>query len=355
MNPEQQAMPQQPAEMPQAPQTMSSMPMDSSGKPKMLIGGIAAVALVVLGVAGFLLYTMFLSPAAQAKRASTAFMHAITANKTSDAMPFTTASSDDEKAFITSSAGSVHGSYKLNSKAFQSGKGYFLYGLSGATSKYARTTVEKSGGKWLVSSFVYSTKQLALIPGSGATESNTQATANNATSSQVACLQKSDFNQINHVNSGNVANDTGSMDYSKTGLDESQYFTAITYFLPDSLNFDPAADTPDLTSTDKVQSVIDFYKANSSKPFSIHLYGVVALTGQADLEFGTQRSQKIAGMLEAGGIPKDRIEVQTSQNIATYNGGTWANNTSDPVAKQLARSVSMVIVPGDCSATGTGR
>ncbi len=324
-----------------------------------LIVGLIAGGVVLLIVA--IMFFVVISPKMQSRALAEAFMNNMTKGNVDKAVEQTGDTST--KTFLANASAKLKGEKsKLNKQQFSSsGESYYLFDLSGGDTKYARVTTDKENGKRVVSSFVFSAKELSLVPGNSSTKTtdsgDTDITATEPSSTST-CLAKSDFDTI--VNANNGGNGSGSIDYSSQQDLISSYYNRPAYFLPDSLNFDTQDDYAGYNAEVMVKSFADFYKTNSDKEFTIKLEGVVATTAPADLAFGTQRSEKIKSMLVSNGVPADRIEVMKSTNISTYAGGAWAGSENDTIAKRLARSVALYIVPDVMcnsvpASSGTGR
>ncbi len=313
---------------PTAPAGIS--PTASPAKTGLIIGGIITAVVLLVAVAAAAWFLWF-SPAAQASRASSAFMHAITTGDTDKAVTLSTAASDDDRAFIKSIAANVKGSYKRSGKTFTANKGYYLYTLSGAHDQYARTIVEKSNGKWLVSSFISDAKSLALIPAASKSETPVSDTVTN--SGAQTCLVDADYDAFYLA----IVGEAKPADITY-GYNADSEYTDSVFFVADSLSFQ----YPD-ASPARLQHFADFYKQNAAKLFTFHLQGSVATTAAADLNFSNQRGQKIADVLKAAGVPASRIVIDDPINISSMTApGT---DYSDDFTKETARRVDITISP----------
>jgi hypothetical protein len=331
-------------------------PIQPAGKSKTgLIIGVIAGVIVMLILA--VLFFVVLSPKTQSLALAQSFMTNMTKGNVDKAVELTGDTST--KAFLTTAAAKLKGQKtSIAEKQYNAtGESYYLFDLTGGSLKYARVSTEKENGKRVVMSLVYSADTLTLVPGSSSTKTAASDTEEDTTST-TACLVKSDFDTI--VNANNGGNGPESIDYSGQQDMMSSYYNKPAYFLSDSLSFDTQSDYAGYNADVMVKSFATFYKTHSDKKFTIKLQGVVATTAAADLAFGTQRADKIKSMLVSEGVPSESIEVLKSENISTYAAGAWAGSESDPLAKRLARSVSLYIVPeANCSSTttssGTGR
>ncbi len=294
-----------------------------------IIVGIIVLVVALLGVAIFFLR----SPSIQAKNTSTLFMHYITAGDAAKAATYSTGTASN-LATITPS---VRGSYSLSQSTMQSGKGYYLYNLVNAKDKYARTTVQKTGSTWKVVSFVFSAESLKLVP-SGSVATTT--TISPTTTADATCLVPTDYNiLLKEINDSTAPNT-----YVYT---HDVQFIQNVHFNADSLNFvDPVSSQEGMVS-----SFADFYKANTTKKFTIHLYGSVATTAASDLSFANQRAEKVKSLLEANGVPASYIVIDAAQNINSA-GGSASNSTDQATSRVVVLKVDPGTTCNGKSSTG---
>ena len=170
----------------QAPTTTTTPPLATTTSPtkKLPIGlilGIGGGIVIVLIIVFLVLWIFILSPQAQAKRLSNAFMADITKGNVAAAVSLT--GDPTSSGFLTTASSKLHGSYSLSESSFTRNTGYYIYAMSGASEKYARVIITNSQGKREVSSLVYSNALLALIPGTSSSTSNTSTSGSNTSSS----------------------------------------------------------------------------------------------------------------------------------------------------------------------------
>lgn len=305
------------------PNAMPSAPSTSARTP-MVLWIVIAVILAVLVGGGIVLYLLFFSTAAQTKRASSTFMHAIVTKDVTAALAQSTSSDSDTRTFITQVSQNSGTSFKLQQHAMQNGKAYFLYSLSGGKDTNGRTVVEKTNGKWLVSSYVESASSLSLIPGSSSTSSSSTtpsvSSATPAPSSSGNCLVAGDYS---------VIDDAAGIDYTAPGV----YYSGNVHFNADSVSYDS-----DAVENSVLDTFAAFVKANPTKKYAINLRGSVATTAQSDLSFANQRAQKVQQDLESRGVPASRVIVDAPSNVAAFGA-----DNNDPTNQQTARSVVLAI------------
>lgn len=336
-------------------QPYSPIETPPTGKKTGLLIGLVVAAAVLL-VAG-LLFVFMMLPGLQSASLAQSFMENITTGKVDKAVEQT--GDPTTKDFLTTASKTLKDNKaSLSKQKFnRSAESYYLFTLTGGEKKYARVSTEKDGAKRVVMTLVYSAKELALVPGKSA--SSTASNGADTTADTSACLQKADFYTIENANNG--GNGPEKTDYSVQQDMISSYYNRPASFLPDSLNFDTQNDYAGYNATVMVQSYADFYKTHSAKKFTFKLEGVVATTAQADLAFATQRAEKIKAMLVSDGVPAERIEILKPENISTFSAGAWAGSENDPIAKRLARSVTLYIIPdancasGSAASSDTGR
>lgn len=296
------------------PQYQATNNLGTKSHKGLVTGVIAAAVVIILGLLGFVAYGMFFSPAAQAKKASTAFMNAATKNDTTTLFALADVTDAAGKTYLTTAAANVKGSsYHLTDKTMQNDKGYFLYSLPSAKSPNARTIVEKTAGKWRVTSFVYGSSSLKLIPSSSSPTTDSAATAPVAETSTVACLLDSD---VAPITQGTAL----SVDDSTTGI--RTYVGDAYFFNPDQT----AYTYPDQTAT-SLNTLASVYKASSNKQFTINLIGQVQDTNPsaANIQLGHARVAKIEADLEALGVPADRFLEAAPTQSSAYNDGSERN------------------------------
>ncbi len=324
--------PQQPSVAPAAPApvappnpTPASVPV---GVPNSVpqgnrssVGKIIAIVAGVVVLLAVLIFAYFAVLGRQVINTSNNFMKYETSGDTAKALSYTNAATDSEKQYIEQAATKTHGTSKLVARQVVSGKVYFLYSLTGATYKSARTTVEKVGGKWKVTNFIISTATLQVTP--GAAEASTPATTQ---ADGMACLVPADFDTFFKEISGTSR--PASYDYTKVDYVNNVHFNA------DALTFS----APEKTNTDIIAAFANFAKQNAGKMFTVHLRGSVGTTKQSDLDFATQRANKVRDLLVAQGVPSSSIVVDAPGSVADYG-----SDNSNATNQQTARNVVMTI------------
>ncbi len=294
---------------PVVPAYSAQMAGGNSPNMKILFGVIVAV--VVFVAALLVAWFMYLSPAAQSKRVSNSFMHSITTGDVAKATDLTGDSTS--KDFLTTSSGSVHGSYTLSQSKFTGGKGYYLYSLSGANKKYARTTVDKVSGKRVVNSFVYSNTALALVPSSASSSITSSSSTSNTAKSTAAgdttgCLTAADFSPFSDVFNG-TPSDNGDGTFS-------EFFQL--QFNPDVATY-AAGDVPDPTAV--FNDFKTFYAQAANKKYVIELESSVN-SATPDEQLANARNSKVQSDLETiSGIPASKITLQPITNDTSRNAG----------------------------------
>jgi len=98
---------------------------------------------------------------ASALNISSEFMTAITSK---DAAKAISLSESGSSQLIDQATSAVAGSYTETTSTEKSGSVYVLYSLTNSKNKYARVTLQETNGTWQVSSFVYGSSQLVLVP-----------------------------------------------------------------------------------------------------------------------------------------------------------------------------------------------
>lgn len=249
------AVSQPPAPTPLAPASPTPPPTGRKNK-LWLILGIVAVVIIVLLVTLFL----FLVPNLQANKTSNNFMHDITTGNVSAAAVLTDGGSSNN-AFLQQAAKSVSGSYSLKSTSMQNGQGYYLYNLTNSTNKYARTIIKKESGGWKITSFVFSSTPLALVPSKTAsigTSTGTSSQSASTSTSTNGCLTANDFSFFSNV-------DSSSPTPTPNGLYEDFY---QLQFNPNDATY-ASGDVPDPTTV--FNDFKNFYTKDANKKYNIEL------------------------------------------------------------------------------------
>ncbi len=317
---------------PPATNPLGSEPLGTRHRLPMIVKFIAALVVIALA---FSIYLIAIKVRAQ--DTSDKFMKFITTGNVQEAAKLTNATSADDKSFLNTAATAVKGSSKLTNSGERDKKQYFLYELSGSSSKSARTTLEKQDGKWAVISFVYNKEMLKLFPDEGS--NTTQPSSSAPTPTLSACLSPTDFDTIFKQINGSAAS-LGALDYSKP----TNPYTNNVHFNPDTLDFS----APAAVNQGVVNAFASFGKQFSGKSFTISLRGSVGTTKQSDIDFARQRSEKIKTMLIAGGVPESKIVIEAPGSVGDYG------NSNDSVNKQTARNVELKITSTCSQPSGSG-
>lgn len=292
------------------PTTPAPTPTAAPKKKKMgiVISVIIGILVVIAGAA--LAWMMFLSPAAQAKKASNQFMKAAAAGDTAQLYTIANAQSAAEKAFLDSAAENTTGTYSLKDKTMQGDKGYFLYDLSNEKGKMGRTTVENKDGKWIVTGYVFGSDNLALIPRTSDEATTEEPAEDQPTTATTACLTKSDFSA-----------------YGATPFfikEDPLTYRANIFFNPDATTYKSANSSATFYAQSKA-----FATANSGKQYTYKLTGVVMGTNQTadEQKLSNDRAEVVKKDLIAAGVPAANIEV-TAPSTDT-SAARDANRTVD--------------------------
>lgn len=323
---------QPPIQPPTQPQPVPpSYPMSPSELPpkkskKGLIIGLSIGGAVLLLGAIFAVLVAIAMPSLESIARADKFMQHMTTGDVAGAM--TDVGNDEtSRAFITQSSEKIKGAtYKLTDKQYNTkGRSYYLYSLSGVDQKYARVATEFAGGKRVVSSFVYSTTQLALVPGAAsATQPQTQS---ESTAAAGQCFAPSDYDVAFGYNN--------TLSFSE----QVPYITNV-HFQPDSLEYTDAAGGQ---GADQVAQIVT---TNPGKQYKISLQGSVATTNTADKDFANTRANKVKAALVAKGVAASNITIQDPSNVADMG-----SDSDNATLKEMARNVVISFAPA-CSTTG---
>lgn len=310
-------------------------PPSSKSKTGLIIGLIVGAVVLILGII-IVSYLLFFSDSAVSKRQSAAFMNAMTTGNIDEALKYSQDTSPKSKIFLTGMKNGMQGSYSLKETANDSSKRYFLYSLNGAKSQAARTELQKQDGKWVVSGLVTGGPNLAVKAQSGSTDAEDQPASS---SSPSACLVQSDFDVWYKAAYGKTATESG-FNFQKP----DNMFTTNVKFKADSVEYD----NPQVFNN-MLSNVADLAKSVSGKEFTIRLEGSVATTSAADLDFATQRAEKIKAELVKLGVPASKISVEKPINIDAISEPA----RRDEVTKQAARGVNIKFDPTCSSSTNS--
>lgn len=255
-------------------------------KTGLILAIVIPIILILLAGASLLLFLLFWNPQ---KSVSTKFMKAVTTGDTQSAISLTDGASANS-AFIASAISGTRGSFNLEDSKKSDGKSYFLYSLSNPTNKYARTIVEKKSGQFLITSFVFTSGSLALVPQSGSVDS--PDTDTNVDSSTNKCLVPSDAK--------------GSLGYDLPVQTERISSQVDVFFKSNSLEYE----YPSVTAKD-IDKLALFYQQNSSKSFEFEFSGSVSIQQytQAGIEFAKQRAEKVSNDLASKGVPQSYLRI----------------------------------------------
>jgi len=244
-------------------------------------------------------------------RLSNSFMSSITTGDVDNAVKL--ANDNSAKDFLTEASKNVHGSYKLSQSEFKDSKGYYLYTLSGANRKYARTIIEKDSGKLVVGSFVFSNTALALVPSNTSASSTTGSDTPEPTATATAatgCLTPDDFSYFSGVG-----------DLTPFGTGGYEEFYQLE-FNPNVATYAPG-DFPDPTTV--FNDFKQFYASvGNSKKYVIELESSVN-SASPDEQLADARNAKVESDLEnISGIPASKI---TSTPVRNDTSDSSAGNS----------------------------
>lgn len=308
-----------------------SQPAKSKKKLFIVIGAV----LGGLVIAGGLVLVMAL-PAVQSAGFATSFMNNVTAGDVDAALAQT--GDAESKEFLTSATKSLKGAKAsiTDRKYVKDGTSHYLFSVSGVKSKYARVDVIWESGKRIVSGFVYSEKELALVP-SAKEDADTTATASEepstttapATSTQsssnLACLVNDDYRYMEYDKSLPTVTFDTTYDPAK-----------FTFNKTDSMFFKP--DTTTETSFMAVyDDWADFASKNSAKQWTFRLEGSIYGTDPAGVTLANQRADKVKGELTKRGVPESRIIVDPAHD--------YSKESQEPASADIYRRVQVTIDP----------
>jgi outer membrane protein OmpA-like peptidoglycan-associated protein len=328
--------PVQPQMQPQPEPTPTPSPYPTSSpqlapkksKKGLIIGLSIGGAVVLVGVILAVLVAIAM-PSLESIARADKFMQHMTAGDVAGAM-VDAGNDESSRAFIAQASEKVKGAtYKLADKQYNAkGQSYYLYTLSGVDQKYARVATAVANGKRVVSSFVYSTTQLALVPGVASTTQPEAQTNSPAATGQ--CFAPSDYN---------VA-----FGYNNTlSFSEEVPYTTNVHFQPDSLEY---TDTASGQGADQVAQIVT---SNPGKGYKISLQGSVATTNAADKDFANSRANKVKAALVAKGVAASNITILDPSNVADMGG-----DNNNATLKEMARNVVIKFAPA-CSTNGSAK
>ncbi len=325
---------QQPQMQPMQPNPYQQPGYPAPKNPKSKLAIVLGVILVLLIAAFVAIYFLFLSPAVQAKKASNAFMTAAIDGNTDKLVKL---DGDDEsvRGFLDNVAQSLDGdSYSLSEKTSKGKSWYFLYDVSGAKSKYARTVVEKKDGKWVVTSIVHGGDILKLVPDSQSSDASAelQSAAPTPTSSnQLACLAQEDYRYLEKTK---VAI-TGTSFVTKKDNGDYNEQTSDMFFKPDSVEEDTAV-------SPSYDDWADFALKNSDKAWTYELKGSTFDKGNdstadpTSVKLANERTAEAKRELISRGVPESRIAV--ADNIY-YADDSLEGSFSDSIYRRVQLTI----------------
>lgn len=328
--------PAQPQMQPQPAPTPSPYPMSSpqlapkKSKKGLIIGLSIGGAVLLLGVILAVLGAIAM-PSLESIARADKFMQHMTAGDVAGAMA-DAGNDESSRAFISQASEKIKGAtYKLTDKQYNTkGQSYYLYSLSGVDQKYARVATTLAGGKRVVSSFVYSTTQLALVPGVAST-TQPETPQTNSAQPTGQCFAPSDYD---------VA-----FGYKNTlSFSEQVPYTTNVHFQPDSLEY------TDVASGQGADQVAQIVTSNPGKGYKISLQGSVATTNAADKDFANTRANKVKTALVAKGVAASNITILDPSNVADMGG-----DSSNTTLKEMARNVVISFAPACSTNSGTAK
>ena len=278
----------------------------------------------ILGVIyGF--YMAMYSPKSMSKKASTGFMNAITTGDVTTALTYTDGSAESKKFLDGMAPGVKATSFKQKASASKADKWYYLYTLEGAPNKTARTELAKDG-KWQITGFL-SGDNLALVGAeTSIVDSGNKQNSEPAATSQ--CLVQSDFdNWYKDMYSSKSATESG-LHFENSNTP----YTSNVHFPADSIDYSS-------DNTGGVENIINLANDPSvkGKSFVVHIYGGVGTT-QADKDFANKRAEVVKKDLIAGGVPADKITIDSAQSATDYE------SSPDAVSRGASRVVVLKFV-----------
>lgn len=318
------AMPAQPAVVP--PQSLPMQPeAPVNGKSKLVLLIVIGAGIAIFILAAIVAYFMFLSPAALSKKASSDFMSAVTTGDKQKLYTLGNATTEEDKVFFDNSVEAVKGSYNLIQNTAKEDRWYFLYSLSNGTKKFARTTVEKQDGKWRVIGFVFSDKELLLIPNDSKQSDDSKPVSS---STEQKCLVASDFDPWYLERYNSTATSQG----FRFDLLETAFINNV-HFNPDSTNIYDG-------NISGIEDMIVLAKSVSTKDFKIRLKGSVGTTLKSDLDFANQRAESVKAKLITEGVDVNKIVIDPPENVADTTIGEITE-----VDKRRSRAVVLKFDP----------
>jgi len=282
------------------PSPVTPAPAKSS---KVLLFSVIGGAIVVIAAALAIGWLLYLSPAAQSKRLSNNFMHDMTTGNATGAAKL---AGSGAQSFLTASSSSVHGSYSLSKSQFSNNVGYYLYTLTGASNKYARTIVKVDGGKRVVDSFVYDNTPLVLVPSTSTsttygTDSNTSSST--STTDTASCLGQGDFSDFSNL---------GGQSLVMANTDGTYSDVFQVKFDPNVATYTAGAPLDTATLYSDFKSFVAYIQS-AHKSYAVELEASVN-SATPDDQLATARDNQIKSDLEASGIPASDIHVQPNTN-----------------------------------------
>ncbi len=285
-------------QQPGAPLNSQVVPPATVKKSKApLFIGIAVACL--LAIIGFIVLTAL--PGLQANGASRTFMNAAAAGDTNTLNKLNESSTEEDKSFMKDVADNLKGNFQQKDSTLKDSKYYYLYTLSGAKSKFARTIVEKKDGKYRVTNIVYSQNELALVPGAGAS-TDTKTTPQPQSAPSVASTPAG-----NCVAQADTSSQSLGFSDSKNLSGYKVYDHQTFFFEPDSTKDSYPSQTADITA-----KYSRFAKNFASKDFKITISGKARdVTPTASgYKLSVARAKLIYDQLLAQGTPAAKIDLQ---------------------------------------------
>ncbi len=320
--------PQQSPQSTYYPTTQGTSP--SKNKTGLIIGLIAGGLLLILLpiIVGFAIATY---QGIQNRAFAQAFMQNIVSGKVDAAVE---ASSDEKsRTFLTTAAGKLKNNTFIQSDSRVDPKktSYYLYSLSGGDNKWARVIVGNADGKNQVTSFIYSTSALELIPSSKASSNNPlegkeETTENESTPTSTATSGCPDAHSF-----AALVTDPQAIYYN------GKYnFTDTMFFNADSTDYDFEEVT-----LNRYQKYKEFNNRSYAKQFTISLTGKVNSSTPAT-DLAKARAEKVkSDLMSISGISADRIIINQPVNDTGY----YDNSVFRIVGVEIN-------YPDSCSSTG---
>ncbi|MEI6481073.1 MAG: hypothetical protein WCO19_02090 [Candidatus Saccharibacteria bacterium] len=334
-----QPLPSQPMPAAMATPVPGAVTASKSKKPFIFVGIAAAIILFIALTFLIILPAMSLL---QAKSRADGFMKNMTSGDVSSALQYVKNGGDaEDKAFLTSAATSVKGSYSFKDSTKKDGKYYARFTLSGGKNVSARTELINEAGKWYLDGFFYSSKELALVPAAGeekvttTQKAETPATATGTPAASGACLTQDDYKYMSY----------DKQPYSVT-FDSTYNPAKYTFNKIDDMFFEP--DSLKESSFDSVyDDWAEFGTKMAAKQWQFRLEGSTYGSDAASVtskKLASERAEKVKAALVKRGVSASKIVIDPPHD--------YGNEAQDEKFNKIYRRVQLVIDP-TCTQTAS--